>query len=87
MSWPVGPRFVAQGCPSQVGSERPVRTRIWRGGRIGLVVLNGGGDCVCGRHGSLCGIEVGFFLKLADILLVPDSFVAKPVGYLQIART
>lgn len=42
---------------------------------------------MCGRHGSLCGIEVGFFLKLANILLVPDSFVAKPVGYLQIAQT
>lgn len=42
---------------------------------------------MCGSHGCLCGVEVGFFLKLADILLVPDSFVAKPVGYLQITGT
>ena len=65
----------------------PVRTRVWRGGRIGLVVLHSCGHCVCGCHGCLCRVEVGFFLKLADILLVPDSFVAKPVGYLQITRS
>lgn len=64
--------------------EHPVRTRIWRGRRIGLVVLHSCGHCMRGCHSCLCSIEVGFFLKLADVLLVPDSFVAKPVGHLQI---
>lgn len=87
VSRPVGQGFAAQGCLGRVGSQRPVRTGVWRGGRVGLVVLHGCGYGVRGRHGCLCGIEVGFFLKLADILLVPDSFVAKPVGYLQSAET
>lgn len=76
--------FVARGCLGLRREGRPVRTGIWRGGRIGLVVLHRCGHCVCGCHGCLGSVEVGFFLKLADILLVPDSFVAKPVGYLQI---
>lgn len=87
VSQPVGQGFAAQDCLGRVGSERPVRTGVWRGGRVGLVVLHGCGYSVRSRHGCLCGIEVGFFLKLADILLVPDSFVAKPVGYLQSAET
>lgn len=85
--WPVGQGFVAQGCLRRVGREHAVRTRVWRGGRVGLVVLHGCGYCVRSRHGCLRSVEVGFFLKLADILLVPDSFVAKPVGYLQITGT
>lgn len=68
--------------PEPRGEWAPARTRVRRGGRVGLVVLHGCGHCVRGCHGCLCSIEVGFFLKLADILLVPDSFVAKPVGYL-----
>lgn len=65
-----------------VGSAHAILTRVWRGGWVGLVVLHGCGHCVCGCHGCFCSIEIGLLLKFADVLLVPDSFVAKPVGYL-----
>ncbi len=35
-----------------------------------------------GPQGCLHGIEVGLLLELANVFLVADSFVAKPVGYL-----
>lgn len=38
-------------------------------------------------HGCFCSIEIGLLLKFADVLLVPDSFVAKPVGHLPSAGT
>ena len=58
----------------------PTRVRCGRG--VGLAVLHCSGCSVCCIYSSLGGIQVGFFLKLADIFLVPDPFVAKPVGYL-----
>lgn len=58
----------------------PTGVRCGRG--VGLAVLHCSGCSVCRIYGSLGGIQVGLFLKLADIFLVPDPFVAKPVGYL-----
>lgn len=59
-----------------------VPTGVGRGGRVGLAVLHRGG-CGVGRvYGGLGGVQVGLFLKLADIFLVADPFVAKPVGHL-----
>lgn len=58
----------------------PTGVRCGRG--VGLAVLHCSGCSVCCIYSSLGGIQVGFFLKLADIFLVPDPFVAKPVGYL-----
>ena len=34
-------------------------------------------------YSGLGGIQVRFFLKLANVFLVSDPFVAKPVGYLR----
>lgn len=58
----------------------PTGVRCGRG--VGLAVLHCSGCGVCRIYSSLGGIQVGLFLKLADIFLVPDPFVAKPVGYL-----
>lgn len=58
----------------------PTGVRCGRG--VGLAVLHCSGCSMCCIYSSLGGIQVGFFLKLADIFLVPDPFVAKPVGYL-----
>lgn len=33
-------------------------------------------------HGRLHGVEVGLLLELADVFLVADPLVAKPVGHL-----
>lgn len=41
----------------------------------GIVALSG-------PQGCLHGIEVGFLLELANVFLVADSLVAKPVGNL-----
>lgn len=60
-----------------------VRTRIWCGGGVGLVVLDGRGHGVRCSHSRLCRIQIGFLLELPDVLLVPDSLIAKPVGHLQ----
>lgn len=60
-----------------------VRTRVWCGGGVCLVVLDGRGHGVRCGHSRLCRVEVGFFLELPDVLLVPDSLIAKPVGHLQ----
>lgn len=60
-----------------------VRTRIWCGGGVGLVVLDGGSHGVRCSHGRLCRVEIGFLLELPNVLLVPDSLIAKPVGHLQ----
>lgn len=35
-----------------------------------------------GPQGGLHGVDVGLFLELADVLLVTDPLVAKPVGHL-----
>lgn len=37
---------------------------------------------LCRPHGRLHGVKVGLFLKLADVFLVADPLVAKPVGHL-----
>lgn len=58
-------------------------TGVGCGRGVGLAVLHCSGCSVCRIYSSLGGIQVGFFLKLADIFLVPDPFVAKPVGYLR----
>lgn len=60
-----------------------VRTRVWCGGGVCLVVLDGCGHGVCCGHSRLCRVEIGFFLEFPDVLLVPDSLIAKPVGHLQ----
>lgn len=60
-----------------------VPTGVGSGRGVGLAVLH------CSRCSMRCiysclgGVQVGFFLKLADVFLVPDPFVAKPVGYLR----
>lgn len=36
-----------------------------------------------GRGGVLCSIEVGLLLGLADVLLVADPLITKPIGYLK----
>lgn len=59
-----------------------VPTGVGCGRGVGLAVLHCSGCSVCCIYSSLGGIQVGLFLKLADIFLVPDPFVAKPVGYL-----
>lgn len=63
--------------------SRQVRTRVWGGGGVGLVVLDSRGHGVRCSHGRLCRVEIGFLLELPDVLLVPDSLIAKPVGHLQ----
>lgn len=60
-----------------------VRTRVWCGGGVCLVVLDGRGHGVRCGHSRLCCVEIGFFLELPNVLLVPDSLIAKPVGHLQ----
>lgn len=57
-------------------------TRIWRSGRAGLVIMHSGSSCMSCIHGCLGRIEVCFFLKLANVLFVPDPLVSEPVGYL-----
>lgn len=64
--------FLYIGMPTGIGS----------GGGVGLAVLHSGGCSVCRVHGGLGGVQVGLFLKLADVFLVPDPFVPEPVGYL-----
>lgn len=57
-------------------------TGVGCGRGVGLAVLHCSGCSVCCIYSGLGGIQVGLFLKLADIFLVPDPFVAEPVGYL-----
>lgn len=57
-------------------------TRVGCGRGIGLTVLSCSGCSLCCIYSSLGSVQVGLFLKLADIFLVPDALVAKPVGYL-----
>lgn len=66
---------------ADAGGER-APTGVGCGGRVGLAVLHGGGCSVGCVHGGLGSVQVGLFLKLADIFLVADPFVAEPVGYL-----
>lgn len=61
-----------------------VPTRVGSGGGVGLAVLHCSGCSVRRIHSSLGGIQVGLFLKLADVFLVSDPFVAEPVGYLRV---
>lgn len=63
-----------------------VRTRVWCGGGVCLVILDSCCHGVCCSHSCFCSIKIGFFLKLPYILLVPDSLIAKPVGYLLVGR-
>lgn len=72
-----------QGRFSFLSMRSGVPTGVRRGRGVGLAVLHCSScsmGCVYSRLGS---IQVGLFLKLADIFLVPDPFVAKPVGYLR----
>lgn len=58
----------------------PTRVRCGRG--VCLAVLRCNGCSLCCIYSSLGGIQVGLLLKLANIFLVSDALVAKPVGYL-----
>lgn len=60
-----------------------VRTGVWCGGGVCLVVLDGRGHGMRCSHSRLCCVQIGFFLELPNVLLVPDSLIAKPVGHLQ----
>lgn len=88
------PPFVLMACglyiwlAARLSLYPPVWLITWRrvstcgvrsGGRVGLAAVSrhaGGAD------GGLGGVHVGLLLELANVLLVSDSLVPKPVGYL-----
>lgn len=57
-------------------------TRIGCSGGVGLTVLHGSSHSMCCIHSSFGSIQIGLLLELADVLLVTDPLVAKPVRYL-----
>ena len=63
--------------PREASSVPPVTCwRHYRTGRIG----------VAARSSCLGGVHVGLLLCLGDVLLVPDSFVTKPIVNLELDK-
>lgn len=57
-----------------------VPTGVGCGGGVGLAVLHRSSGSLCCVDGGLGGVQVSLFLKLSDIFLVANPFVAEPVG-------
>lgn len=70
------------GVDGRVRACTGVPTGVGCGRGVGLAVLHCGGHCMRCCYCSLSSVQVSFFLELAYVLLVPDSLVAEPVGYL-----
>lgn len=58
-------------------------TRIRCSGGVGLTILHGSSHGMCCVYSGFSSIQIGFFLKLANVLLVTNPLVAKPVRYLK----